>query len=63
MAHVGAALHSAGLETVGPSTSHNPMSLHCLVQGWLYYLLYCVENMTRSSHEMIVQFGQNCTKV
>jgi hypothetical protein len=32
-APVGAALDRAGLDSVGPSTSHNPMGLHGLVQG------------------------------
>jgi hypothetical protein len=28
------------IENVGASTSHNPMGLHCLLQGWLYHYLY-----------------------
>jgi hypothetical protein len=37
----GATLDRAGLDNVGPSTSHNPMGLHGLFQEQLYfYLLY-----------------------
>jgi hypothetical protein len=43
-------------ENVGASTSHNPMGLHYLLQGWLYLLLCCL-------WQIFGEAGQNVSEV
>jgi hypothetical protein len=49
-------LRNTGLDNVGPSTSHNPVGLHGLLQGELYfYLLLCyLRVFTDSPRELSV---------
>jgi hypothetical protein len=36
-------MRNINLENVGASTSHSPVGLHGLLQGWLY-IIFCLED-------------------
>jgi hypothetical protein len=43
-------LETPGLDNVGSATSHNPIGLHGLLQGWLLLYLYSVSVQRFSAH-------------
>jgi hypothetical protein len=48
------------LENVGASTSHNPMGLHGLLQGWLYlFLTFYTALYPRSQYSLLQYYSMN----